>query len=230
MASPERASEATLHELLDALADKGDPALPDCPLCRLVRRSVERSLRVFFAEFVNDPQVRLSFRSAGGFCPAHTPLLASLGDALAVAILYHDLADQARTRWESKRGGEGTRLPWPRSRRATPTVPCPACSAAEDASARYAAALAAGLEDPALWQRLESGTGLCVAHVEEILARAKPAAAARLREAESARLATLQAELAEIIRKNDYRFRGEPWGEEKDAWLRALQKITRPRT
>jgi len=42
--------------------------------------------------------------------------------------------------------------------------------------------------------------------------------------------AALQAELGEIVRKNDYRFRGEPWGSEKDAWLRALQKLKRPRT
>ncbi len=33
------------------------------------------------------------------------------------------------------------------------------------------------------------------------------------------------AELDEFIRKNDYRFRDEPWGQERDAWLRALNAL-----
>jgi hypothetical protein len=35
----------------------------------------------------------------------------------------------------------------------------------------------------------------------------------------------LHAELAEIIRKHDYRYRDEPWGPEKDAWSRAAAKL-----
>jgi hypothetical protein len=57
---------------------------------------------------------------------------------------------------------------------------------------------------------------------------ADPIVAARLRRREAQRLAALQAELEEIVRKNDYRFRGEPWGPERDAWLRALAKLRRP--
>jgi len=32
----------------------------------------------------------------------------------------------------------------------------------------------------------------------------------------------LTDQLSEIIRKSDYRFLDEPWGEEGDAWLRAI--------
>jgi hypothetical protein len=39
-------------------------------------------------------------------------------------------------------------------------------------------------------------------------------------------LEALNAELAEFIRKNDYRFRDEGFGNEGDAWKRALSKIS----
>lgn len=39
------------------------------------------------------------------------------------------------------------------------------------------------------------------------------------------RLARLRAELREFIRKNDYRFRDEPWGDEKTAPQRAVAKL-----
>jgi hypothetical protein len=67
-----------------------------------------------------------------------------------------------------------------------------------------------------------------VPHVHRVIAQAAPAHAAHLRLLESERLAALQAELDEIVRKNDYRFRGEAWGPERDAWLRALKKLSRP--
>ncbi|HLK56857.1 MAG TPA: DUF6062 family protein, partial [Chthonomonadaceae bacterium] len=113
-------------------------------------------------------------------------------------------------------------------RRQQPAEPCPACASAEEAQVRYAGALADGLERAEVWSALEAGGVLCVAHAERVLALAKPVPADRLRQLLLVRLEALQAELAEIIRKNDYRFRGEPWGSEKDAWLRALKAITRP--
>ena len=38
----------------------------------------------------------------------------------------------------------------------------------------------------------------------------------------------LVAELEEFVRKNDYRFRDEPWGGERDAWRRALLRLRKP--
>lgn len=225
---PERAAEAALHEVLEALASGGSAEESPCAICRLRSRSVEREMRAFFAEFVNDPRTRETFRQTRGFCAEHTPLLASLGDALAVAILYSDLARLTRERWLAENSRRGLRLGRPRAER--PPAPCPACVAAQEAEQRYAAALASRLDEAAVWDALEKGSGLCVAHIEQVAATAKPASATRLREREAARLAALQAELEEIIRKNDYRFRGEAWGAEKDAWMRALLKITRPRT
>ncbi len=230
--SPDNPSplETSLHELLDAMRPPDGPsntveAPLACPICVLTLRSVERQVRSFFTEFVNDPAARLRLRQSRGFCPHHTPLLAALGDALAVAILYADLAARTQDGWQAP---PARRLPF--AKKTASLAPCPACVAELDAERRYTQALAAGLEREEVWSRLEASNGLCVAHIEMILSAASPAAATRLRELESRRLAQLQAELEEIVRKNDYRFRGETWGTERDAWQRALLKLRRPRT
>ncbi|MGE5584814.1 MAG: DUF6062 family protein [Bacillota bacterium] len=69
---------------------------------------------------------------------------------------------------------------------------------------------------------LASSEGLCLSHLAQALKAARGAAAARrLLRASMAKLEELKAQLAEIRRKHDYRFSGEPWGVEKDAWARA---------
>ena len=61
---------------------------------------MERWLRTFLAEYVNDPAARELLRRAQGFCPAHTNMLSHLNESLAIAILYADLARLARERWQ----------------------------------------------------------------------------------------------------------------------------------
>jgi hypothetical protein len=215
-------TEAALGEVLALLcaADQQGTALEVCCVfCKLEQRSIERRFREFFSEFVNDPPARTAWRQARGLCREHVGLAAVLGDALGAAILYADLADQTCERWSAPKARG-----WGRPR----IEPCLACVAASEASARYCAATAAALERAEVWSALENGPGLCIRHTEAICATARPQAAARLRALETARLRALQAELEEIIRKHDYRFRGEPWGAERDAWLRALHKLTRP--
>jgi hypothetical protein len=226
-------SEAALHEIIAALRSAGEAGEPACALCRRTAGNVAREVRAFVSEYVNDPQTREGWRRAQGFCSEHTPLLASIGDSLALAILYSDLARLTQERWRATGVRQiRTRLPnaLRRSTGDAPSAACPACDMAKAADARNAAALAQGLmqEDREAWEALEAGAGLCVGHSEQVIQRCSPAVAARLRAMESERLAALQAELEEIIRKNDYRFRGEPWGPEKDAWLRALHKLKRP--
>lgn len=225
MTPSDQTAESAVHDLLMAFADPSDDG--SCPICRLVVRSAERDIRSFFAEFVNDPKARVLFRSARGFCPEHAALLPALGDALATAILYADLTSAIRERWAAD---PPRRKPsFLAKSRPLPTRDCPACESARSAASRYSSALADAMERDEIRGAMERGSGLCVAHSEQVMRYAKPAAAAFLRKLEMDRLASLEAELREIIRKNDYRFRGEEWGAERDAWLRALLKITRPK-
>lgn len=248
MASSTVKRETALEEVIDRLLTAQKEGEPACALCRLVRSSVERGIQTLFSEFVNDPKVRDGWRRSGGFCTEHAVLAAALGDALGVAILYADLARLAREKLQTPQRSDvkfrisnlgryvGSHFRWRGKSTHLPSFqsPCTACVLKAEAGARYAAALAAGLSretggqtDEAVWEALEAGDRLCLNHLQQTLTFAASAANQRLREWEIQRLAALEAELEEIVRKNDYRFRGELWGAERDAWLRALDKLRR---
>lgn len=228
--------ESALYELVTALlAPAGTDAdllqlVPACAVCRLTARSVERWLRTYLAEYVNDPASRDVLRRAQGFCGEHTRVLASLNETLGIAILYADLARLTRERWEQSLAGSAPLSFWRKNnplRRQSEErpAPCPACAAQQEAQARFVRACAEGLDKPDVWNALQANAGLCAPHISQIAGYAAPEAAARLLRLESERLTALQAELEEIIRKNDYRFRGEAWGGERNAWRRALDKL-----
>ncbi|MCX6380339.1 MAG: DUF6062 family protein [Armatimonadetes bacterium] len=223
--------ETSLREILDTL--QAEPkvttsALPViCVLCKLVEKSVLTALAFFFSEFVNDPAIRVNIRRSRGFCREHTQSLLSCGDALGIAILYSDLLDHTLTQWK-ERPPKRSRFPLGRSMPHNPQAPCPACAVAQEATARYVNALAQGLEHSEVCRALEESPPLCVTHVERVLTQAKPQQGKFLLDLEKRRLEALYTELEETIRKNDYRFSHEEWGEEKDAWLRALIRLTRP--
>jgi hypothetical protein len=246
--TPAPGQDSALHEIVtalratagavtssSALTAEREPAepkftglVPHCALCQLAHRSAERSLRAFFTEFVNDPEVRVRFRKTRGFCREHVPLLSQSGDALGVAILYADLADETRNRWRSGIWSQKNNL-FSRWFLGSDEPACPACTTEAEAEVRFAAALAAGLrQDEGIWEVLQASSGLCVRHVEQVAAAAAPADAARLIDLELRKMDALIAELEEFVRKNDYRFRDEPWGLERDAWRRALLRLRRP--
>lgn len=224
-------TETSLREILDAL--QAEPkanasALPVvCALCRLIEKSVLTALAFFFDEFVNDHAIRVNIRKARGFCREHTLSLFSCGDALGVAILYSDLLDQTLTQWKEKPPAR-SRFALGRNQAPRNQAPCPACAVAEEAAIRYANALAQGLERPEVCAALEASPSLCLSHVERVLTLTSPQSGKFLLDLERGRLESLYSELEEAIRKNDYRFRHEERGAEKDAWIRALARLARP--
>ena len=224
--------EPSLKEILTAL-QQASAAMPEdravrmrCPVCISVRASVIRGIKSHFVEFINDPESRVKLRAAGGYCPQHAELLPSTGDALGAAILYADLTDQAIEKLQNtpQRSGLLRRVASQKK-----LQQCPACLQQSEAEARYALALAAGLNNAEVWQELEAGAGLCTTHLELTLQAAPAETAAKLKQLELQKLQALKVELEEAVRKHDYRFKHEEWGPEKDAWLRAPGKITRPK-
>lgn len=218
-----------LHDLREALN------LPGCPACRLVERDTGRYLDNLLWENVNDPGLRGEIRRALGFCRDHTQVLVSRpGASLGLALIARDV-------WgEIQRVTEAARLPVPRARRAhtadlaagllarlTPQGECPACTYARAMEDLYLDVLLERLlgEDGLLAAYQASG-GLCLPHFRQALNRVQDGAVyAALVEAQRAIGQRRLAELDEFIRKNDYRFRDEPWGRERDAWLRALNAL-----
>ena len=199
----------TYHDVSEALAE------PGCVVCRLVANSVDCYLRGLLHESVNDPGMRERLRASKGFCREHSWQLQRRGDPLSISILWHDLLSPELDEDPGRRRRAGGRR----------KPLCPACEIAVEAERRYVGILVEHLEVGALRNEYAASAGLCLPHLG--LARIAAPAGARcfLATAESDKLTRLREELSEIIRKNDHRFRDEPWGSERDAWIRATRKL-----
>jgi hypothetical protein len=222
------------YELLEAFPQ------PGCPLCRQVQEAVERSLSHLFYESVTDPAVRHRLRRSLGFCQRHAWLLvdARLGDALGMAIIYHDLLgsllkhlpQDAAISPQNPASRLFRRLPSGLKTLVghtldvlSPHHPCPACEQEESTRRTAVSVLAASLKAPAFAEAFKASGSLCLPHLCQVLEEVRdPLSLEILVTASRDKLATLQAELAEIIRKNDYRYRDEAFGPEGDAWKRAV--------
>ena len=184
-----------------------------CAICDLVVRASERRLRFLFHECINDPGVRSELRASLGFCPRHASVIVHLGNALGIAILYHDMVNQARIRLSYT----NTRAPL--------RAVCPECASEMEDERRYTRALASDLRDAEMQGAYAAGAGLCVGHLEEVVAQSGSEVLVFLRAQEEAKLGRLEWELGEFIRKTDYNYSHEPMEDERNSWLRALAKV-----
>jgi hypothetical protein len=209
MVAKQPSRHMTYYDLSDALAQ------PGCAVCRLVANAVDRYLRGLLHESVNNPGVRERLRASSGFCREHSWQLQRRGDSLGIAILWRDLLTQGVQPENERRRRTDKR----RNRM------CPACEIALEAQYRYLETLLEHLEAGALRDEYVASAGLCLSHLRAALGHSPSGARDFLLASESEKLRRLVDELSEIIRKNDYRFRDEPWGPEKDAWIRATRKL-----
>jgi hypothetical protein len=214
-------------------------ALPGCPLCRLSDAVVQRYLDAIVYECVNDPPTRELLTRAQGYCNEHAWRLtqASGGAALSVAFVYRGLlADIDAALADAPYGRRGSLFkPDKDSRQRVaagqpprslqPELACPACAQRDQMEALALRALVEALarRDAPMQAALAASAGLCLVHLRGALALAGSAPAFDfLRDDARQHLARLAAELSEYIRKNDYRFAGEPFGAEGDSWQRAV--------
>ncbi len=205
------------YELLDALQAGG------CPLCRLGQRAARRYIDTLNYEGVNDPGLRRSLRDAHGLCHRHAWEWTKLrGGPLGVAIVYRNLVKDLDGALEEPVEGRGRR---PTAAQLAPIGRCPACRAGDEAVQRYGRTLLAWLEQEEFAAAYAHARGLCLPHLREILGLAGAAQARTVLAWQRAIYRELIAQLDEFIRKHDHRFRDEPFGAEKDAWLRAVAAL-----
>jgi hypothetical protein len=216
---------------------------PGCSLCRLVQSAVERSLSHLFYESVTDLEVRHRLRRSLGFCKRHAWLLVDvrIGDTLGMAMIYHDLVGSLLKHLPQNPASSAQKHPvhlWrrlPTSLKTrleqalealSPHHPCPACEQEESSRRVAVSVLASMLNDPAFAEAFKSSAGLCLPHLRQVLEEIRdPRFLEILLTTSRAKLSALHLELAEIIRKNDYRYRDEAFGPEGDAWKRAVAVV-----
>jgi len=211
--------DTTAFEVRDALRE------PGCAVCRLTHRSVVRLLKSIAYEQVNDVDLRRQLRAAGGFCSAHAHLWArEAHSVLGTALIYRDVLHAALDEI-GVAAPNGQRDRWLRGwlGRTQDDHSCPACQAQVQSEARYVEALMASVAvDADSRTALEASAGLCRRHTLAAIRSGRDGSECITQRARQA-VEALIADLDEVIRKEDYRFRHEPRSDsERTAPARAI--------
>ncbi|MGC9468845.1 MAG: DUF6062 family protein [Anaerolineae bacterium] len=235
------AKHTQYHELYEALEEQG------CAICRLVVKAIKRYAAGVVYECANDHGVQQDVLKARGWCNLHAwQLTDQTGCAFDVAILYRStlrkLSETVKAYNPQKReGGSGGALGWLRAAVGTnemvsaasldaelgPRGLCPACRLRAQTEKAYLETLLEHINDPDIAERLGGAGGLCWPHFRLALEQGPSQRQLQaLVAVQHAATEALLSELEEFIRKNDYRFREEPMGNERDAWLRVIAQIS----
>ncbi len=223
-------------DLLVEAALKRALAAPGCPICRMGEEVARRYLRFVLHESVNDPATRSRLASAWGFCRRHAWHFLRLEgmtmrDGMSTANLAEGLLEAAEETLRDRPAGAGPSPSLKRRARQkrerflralTPTGPCPACDLQTKQEGYSLMVLLRVLSEDTWRGRVAKSEGLCLPHLREALDQGEPEAPLRwLLEDFRRRVAELREQIEEYLRKHDYRFSGEPYGPERDAYVRA---------
>ncbi len=226
----------TAYQLLEACRE------PGCPVCRVEQRSVERYLDNQLYENVNSPKWRDKLRASLGFCHEHAWLAVNqrLGDALGFSIIYRDVVNHVlsnldRGTAQAPRGLSTILRQVPEGARTlienilsamTPRKRCPACEHRDETTRATISILLEELKSSEMRDALQASDGLCLPHLRQTLEHVQDVTVSKsLLGLHRGKLERLRYELEEFIRKNDYQLIGEGFGEERDAWLRAIAMV-----
>jgi hypothetical protein len=206
-------------DLLEACAE------PGCPVCRLSLKLVRHYIDTILYEYVNDPGVRDEIRRSRGYCNAHAWWMVEVhGAGLGIAIIQGDIVQTVIELTETLSNGRNARQSAQELlQRLQPKAECPVCAhrrAMEDITLNM---LLQHISDEKLATALAGSAGLCLPHFSRALELVENAETLKqLIALQRLTLTELRDELAEFIRKNDYRFRDEGFGKEGDSWRRAI--------
>jgi len=186
---------------------------PGCPLCRIEHDAVLRYISSIFYEQITDYNLRDRLRDSLGFCREHAYFAVDElpGNALGIAIVYQDLIKFAMHHLNDPRGGT------------SPKRRCPACEQRDLSMMRTISEIAKHIDIEDMSAAMRNSDGLCLFHMRHALKHTRtPNKRALLISIEHEILNKLRLDLAEFVRKNDYRFAKETFGQERDSWRRAV--------
>jgi hypothetical protein len=223
-------------DLQDACKGEG------CPVCFLVAKISLRSLDNLMWERVNDPSTREELVTSRGFCNWHAWMILQVPHSQSGTAILHEhlVRDHTETLKRLRRTRHPIR-PWKRllgrlfSPVAAPTAasgrrgkaPCPICTHVRSFEATYLWTCLECMTDLDFQRSFEGSFGLCVPHLY-LTVSLHPAHPnlPTLFQQQLAKMEALRADLQEFIRKQDYRFRKEPMGDEGTAWRRSIELLT----
>lgn len=227
---------AAYFDLQDACKEEG------CPVCFLVAKISLRSLDNLMWERVNDPSTREDLVTSRGFCNWHAWMIPQVPHSQSgTAILHEHLVREHTETLKRLRSTRHPIRPWKRLLRrlfgpvaATTAAsgrrgkaPCPICTHVRSFESTYLQACLEYMTDLDFQRSFEGSFGLCVPHLylAGSLYPEHPNLSTLFKH-QLAKMETLRTDLQEFIRKQDYRFRKEPMGDEGTAWRRSIELLT----
>jgi len=202
--------------------------LPGCPVCRLTADSVHEYLGSLVYEYVNELSTHTAVRAARGFCTTHAWHIQDQinASALGIAILYEGLVRTLLKEMGEARPSSGRRQVAQAADALKPQGPCPACVHRDTVENHLLRNLLETLKQDDFAGAFRASAGLCLPHLRLALdTKGSPAAKATLLAIQQVIWTQLQGDLAEYIRRNDYRFTAEPMGDEGTSSRRAIEQL-----
>ncbi len=211
------------HNLFQAFEESG------CPVCRLTAESVHHYLESLMYEYANDPQTHLAVRAARGFCATHAHHTKETirASGIGIAVLYEGLISTLLKEMGEVTPDSG----WLQVNRAEnalkPEGACPACEHRDTVEDHLLRNLLEYIEEDEFAAGFEQSAGLCLPHLQMALdGSGRTSAKARLIAIQQRLWSRLQGELAEFLRKHDYRYADEALGAEGDSPRRAIEQMS----
>jgi hypothetical protein len=219
-------------------------AQPGCPICQLGQKVINDYLDMVLYESVADPKTRDQLRASLGYCNTHAWWLSNVGkgNTLGIAIIYQDLLEVLNTilpQMPNRKPLSIFQRVFRLFQRKKPLKPheyrvqhvqqsCPACVLRHETETNVLKIMMAALakKDEQMQAALKKSHGICLPHVTQAMEVTQDKAAIQLLVTiTTATIGEIREELAELIRKHDYRFQHEPMGSEKESWKRAINLL-----
>jgi Family of unknown function (DUF6062) len=209
-----------------------------CPVCTVVLGSLEHFMDTWQYEGFSDVEHRQELIRSRGFCPLHTWQLAQHNAAFQLAVVYSEVLTNVEDElnYNHQRHARANQSipiwkPWQRKRpdqfdTNSIYARCPICKVRGNVEERIVETLLEQLHSEEVRSLLSQSTGLCLMHFYQAHNWANannPALLPHLLECQHTCVQRVLEEVKEQIRKHDYRFSDEPWGEEMVAWRRAAE-------
>ena len=208
-----------------------------CPVCTVVLDSLEHFMDNWQYEGFTDVEHRQGLIRSRGFCPLHTWQLAQHNAAFQLAVIYNEvlggIEDELNQEYQ-KHGTASQRASWKPWQRKQSDVfdtnslyaQCSICQVRGKIEDRIIDTLLEQLRSQEVRSLLTQSTGLCLMHFYQAHNRASAndgAILPHLLECQRTCVQRVLEEVKEQIRKHDYRFGDEPWGDEMLAWRLAAE-------
>jgi hypothetical protein len=187
-----------------------------CPVCSRNEEFASSYIENLLYESVNDAVVRKILRESFGFCKDHAQILLRLGDSLGTAIIYNDLLnnfDEILDKTDYNKFYQ----------RKT----CPVCDLVKEHTANNIDTMLNYYDDLEFQNEFILSDGLCARHLIELLKKCfNKEQRTYFIEFHKKRIAELNKDLSELIRKNNYVNHAEKIStDEGKSWIKVLRYL-----